>query len=120
MKRDMELVRKILLAVEDAPGGRAPLKIILDGYTEDQIGYHAYLLVDAGLATGAEATSWAEAPKYLLRNLTWAGHEFLAAARNDPRWKKVMATLAEKGETVTIGVLQGLLVAAMKSAVGLL
>jgi hypothetical protein len=30
-----------------------------------------------------------------------------------------MAKLAAKGETVTIGVLQGLLVAAMKSTVGL-
>ena len=38
MKRDPELVRKIILAIEDAPGGNAPQPLHIYGYSEEQIG----------------------------------------------------------------------------------
>jgi len=116
----MELIRKILLAAENAPGGWGPDVPRIEGFTIDQIGYHVYLLVDAGLVKGVDVTTnQSPAPEYWLTCLTWPGHEFLDAARDETRWKKVTGTLLEKGESVTIGVLQGLLVAAMKAAVGL-
>jgi hypothetical protein len=34
--------------------------------------------------------------------LTWEGHEFLDAARDEKRWKKAMSTVKEKGGTITI------------------
>jgi hypothetical protein len=55
MKRDLELIRNITLAVENTPTGYVQEKIEIDGYSKDQIGYHAYLLVDAGLAKGLDA-----------------------------------------------------------------
>jgi len=120
MKRDMELIRKILLAVEASPSAYAPYPLIIKGYTDTQTAYHSYLLIDAGLVHGHVSIELdSESPLAPIEKLTWAGHEFLDAARDDTRWKKVTRTLLEKGETVTIGVLQGLLVAAMKSAVGL-
>jgi len=120
MKRDMELIRKILLAVEGSPGGWALAELKINGYTEAQTWYHKYLLVDAGLAIGVDmAVDQSPAPEYVLRSLTWAGHEFLDAARDDTRWKRAMKLVEEKGGAVTLGVLQGLLVAAMKSALNL-
>ena len=56
MKRDMELIRKIVLTVEDAPGGFAPREIKIDGYTDDQIRYHAHLMIQAELAKGSDVT----------------------------------------------------------------
>ena len=50
MKRDPDLIRKIILAVEDLPTGLVLDKIKIDGYTREQIGYHSYLIVDSGLA----------------------------------------------------------------------
>jgi len=59
MKRDMELIRKMVLAVEDAPTGFAPHPLKIAGYTKEQVGYHAYLMVDHGLAKGPRVTTLA-------------------------------------------------------------
>ena len=71
MKRDMELIRKMVLAVEDAPTGFAPHPLKIAGYTEEQVGYHAYLMVDHGLAKGTRVTTLASTgPQWVLRHLT--------------------------------------------------
>ena len=60
-----------------------------EGYTPSQVGYHAYLLVDACLAKGVDVTTHgSQAPAALITSLTWAGYEFAEAARDDTRWKK--------------------------------
>ena len=43
MKRDLDLIRKIVLTVEDLPTGNVPEEIEVDGYTSEQVGYHSYL-----------------------------------------------------------------------------
>ena len=119
MKRDLELIRKMVLAIEDASSGWAP-DLKFDGYSDAQVGYHAYLLIDAGLARGQDAsTMGSDAPEGFITSLTWAGHEFADAARDETRWKKAMGVVQEKGGTVTIGVLTQLLIALMKGALGL-
>jgi uncharacterized protein DUF2513 len=35
-------------------------------------------------------------PELLLTNLTWAGHEFADAARDEKRWKKAMQSFERK------------------------
>jgi hypothetical protein len=119
MKRDMDLIRKILLEVEGSPSDKDFEDLKIDGYTDEEVEYHAWLLIDAKLAHGYVTLPDVGYPHPEVKCLSWSGHEFLDAARDDTRWKKVTRTLLEKGETVTIGVLQGLLVASMKSAVGL-
>ena len=97
MKRDMNLIRKLVLAIEDDPNGYAPRDIEIDEYTPDQINYHAYLIVDAGLAEGERVdTMNSRGPEVLLTNLTWAGHEFADAARDEKRWKRAMAIVRRK------------------------
>lgn len=119
MKRDLDLIRKILLTIEDAPNGYAPdLKI--DGYTDEQVGYHAYLIINAGLAVGDDVSSTGtNSPEGMITNLNWAGHEFAEAARDDTRWKKAMGIVKEKGGSITMDVLKDLLTSLMKGAIGL-
>jgi hypothetical protein len=118
VKRDLELIRKMVLAIEDAPGWAPDLKF--EGYTDTQVGYHAYLLLDAGLARGEPIFEMgSEAPGGFINNLSWAGHEFADAARDETRWRKAMGVVQDKGGTVTIGVLTQLLVALMRGALGL-
>ncbi|MDD5761177.1 MAG: DUF2513 domain-containing protein [bacterium] len=120
MKRDLELIRKMVLAIEASHSGWAPNNFEFEGYTEAQVGYHAYLLINAGLAKGVDASSMgSESPKGFISSLTWAGHEFADAARDETRWRKAMGVVQEKGGTVTIGVLTQLLVSLMKGALGL-
>lgn len=120
MKRDLELIRKMVLAIEAAPSGWAPNDLKFEGYTDEQVGYHAYLLIDAGLAKGEDVSGFgSESPKGFINSLTWDGHEFADAARDGARWRKAMGIVQEKGGTVTIGVLTQLLVSLMKGALGL-
>lgn len=119
MKRDLDLIRKMLLAAEEAPSGFAP-KFEFEGYTDAQIGYHSYLLIDAGLASGADVTTHgSDGPEALLSSLTWEGHEFIDAARDESRWNKAKSIVAEKGGGVTLDVLKALLVKLAKGALGL-
>jgi hypothetical protein len=60
-----------------------------------------------------------EAPEGFITNLTWAGHEFADAARDETRWKKAMGFVKEKGGAVTIGVLTQLLISLMRGAFGI-
>lgn len=119
MKRDLDLIRKMLLVIEDSPSGWAPdLKI--EGYSDTQVGYHAYLMIDAGLARGNDvSTSGSQAPEGLITNLTWAGHEFAEAARDETLWKKAMGIVAEKGGNITLDVMKQLLISLMRGTLGL-
>lgn len=119
MKRDMDLIRKILLAIEESPEGWAP-RLEIENYSDVAIGYHAYLLIDAGLAHRDDATPMgSEAPEGLITHLTWEGHEFAEAARDDNRWNQAMGVVAEKGGDVTLDVMKQLLVSLMRGSLGL-
>jgi hypothetical protein len=97
MKRDMELIRKMVLLVEDDPSSRAP-NINIEGYTAEQISYHAYLLVDSGLAVGSNLTdSNNSGLEYVINHLTSAGHDFVDSARTQYIWDEVMADMRKKG-----------------------
>ena len=49
----------------------------------------------------------------------WAGHDFLANAKNDTIWKKVLADAEQKGISVSLAVLDGLLKKAAQKYLGL-
>jgi hypothetical protein len=118
MKRDMDLVRRILLVCEAHEHGYAPRPLAVDGYTDEQIGYHAMLMVEAGLLHGTSISQFGSpSPAYLASSLTWAGHEFLDAARDDTVWAKAKGAAAAAGG-VAFDVLKELLVAYLKDKAG--
>jgi Hypothetical protein (DUF2513) len=120
MKRDMDLIRKMVLAVADAPTGYAPDGLGIEGYTDDQIGHHAYLMIQGGLATGIETTHVrSTSPIAQLTSLTWDGHDFAAMARDDTAWNKVKGVVQEKGGAVSLDVVKALLTQAVKAGLGL-
>jgi hypothetical protein len=92
----------------------------VEGYTPEQVGYHAYLMVQAGLARGSEITHMGSgSPQGMLRSLTWDGHEFAESARDEKRWRQAMGMIEEKGGSVTLSVVTQLLSALAKNALGL-
>jgi hypothetical protein len=120
MKREMDLIRSMVLAVEDAPHGFAVDDLVIDGYTREQIDYHAYLLIQGGLVRGEEISCFGDAsPVGRISSLTWEGHEFAAAARDESRWKEATRIAKEKSGTVTVGVITQFLAALMKAPLGL-
>ena len=113
MKRDMDLARKILFEMEKRP----PLKgtfqqVEVDGYSEEDINYHVMLLDEAGLIKAQNLTSHSGG-RYIPLRLTWQGHEFLDAARDDTRWNKTKDAMAKAGGFV-FEVAKALLIEFMK------
>lgn len=98
MKRDMELIRKIILQIEDSPSPSGRKFEGFEAYTAQQFGYHCYLIVDDGLATGTSvATLGNPGPNYLINHLTSKGHDFAEAARTEFIWGAAMKEVEDKG-----------------------
>jgi hypothetical protein len=92
----MELIRAILLKVEESEGFGS--EVTIPGFTPDQVGYHNYLLVDAGLEVGTDVTHLgSKCREFVINDLTWAGHDFLDAAREPERWKKAQTIFSKMG-----------------------
>lgn len=115
MKCDRNLVRKMLLEIENQESGYAPGNIVIEDYNQEQIRYHAYIMTQGGLIESISCTNLnSNSPQAIPKNLTWAGHEFIATARNDTLWKKAMNMVNEKGGSITISALSQLLGSLMK------
>src|SRR5688500_9150721 len=98
MKRDMELVRRIVLTLEDHEHGYAPSDLFLPGYSQEQIGYHVLLMAEGDLLIGTELSAQGDpSPRALATRLTWKGHEFADAARNDTIWSQAKALMTKAG-----------------------
>jgi Hypothetical protein (DUF2513)/Restriction endonuclease len=109
MKRDLNLVRELVLMIEDSPKGWAP-ELCVEGYSQSQVGYHAHLLIEAGLARGVDVTNLlSESPQSLITDLTWAGHEFAELARDEDRWSKTISTITKGSRAITFEALRVLL-----------
>lgn len=114
MKRDWDLIRKILIVAElkDSPSGWIMPKI--EGFSADEVSYHTNLLIQANLIDGIDLTT-ADGYEFGIINLTWDGHEFLDASRNDNTWKKVKKQLGSKLASLTFELIKEVLVSIAKS-----
>ena len=110
-----------MLAVEDSPTGAVRHELQIEGYTPEQIGYHSYLVVNAGLAEGTNVGTMFDTggPKWRIRHLTSAGHDFADAARNDTIWHKATGIVKDKVGGVTLDVFKQVLASVIKGTLGL-
>jgi Hypothetical protein (DUF2513) len=116
LKRNLDLIRKLVLAVEDLPTGMVLTSIELDGHSAEEIGYHSYLAVDSGLARGVDIQTLDDtSPNWQLLHLTSEGHDFADAARSESTWKKAKTIIAAKGGGFTFEVVKQVLVSVIKS-----
>ncbi|HKP05207.1 MAG TPA: DUF2513 domain-containing protein [Chthoniobacterales bacterium] len=115
MKRDMNLIRSLLLLYE----GEEP-KPDLSEWTEDQQVYHSALLVEAKLVDGSILPDHTGYPRgTAVLRLTWDGHEFLDAARNESAWKSIRKKAVTAGVSLTFPVLKTLLTHYIKEKLGI-
>ena len=109
MKRDLALARRIMLDIEaagaDGRGHSGWDALIGDGYTPGAIQYHVQLLNDAGLIHAEELIPGQWWPE----RMTWAGHEFLDAARSEARWNQATRRVEEAGGSAPFEVVYELL-----------
>lgn len=88
MKRDMDLVRKILLAYEENEDSGAFFYPKIDGYQEKIINHHRGIMCDASLLEPIYHPRIDRYEGILGYRITWFGHDFLDASREETRWNK--------------------------------
>ncbi|PKV63379.1 DUF2513 domain-containing protein [Pontibacter ramchanderi] len=87
MKRNIDLVRQILLKTEELGFLNRSFELSIEDYSKEEISYHVKLLAQAGYLE-AEYISCKELTEWNPISLTWSGHEFLDAARDNTVWNK--------------------------------
>jgi hypothetical protein len=103
MKRDLDLLRDILLKVESD----GKLEIPGD-HTDEEIAEHAQQLLDEDLAEGVVVPNRQGVPcQAAITRLKSAGHDFLGLIRNEEAWTKIKAYVADKLPGWTISSVKG-------------
>jgi hypothetical protein len=102
MKRDMDVIRAIILNVE---GDKYPYggRVNLPGVSEETCAYHVALMIDAGLVEGHVIKSiscpYAAAG---IERLTSAGHDFCDGIKHDTIWNKAKGLAGSLGLPVVV------------------
>lgn len=98
MRRDMELIRKILFAIEEQYVDVLLFNLKVTGYDFKIIAYHCDLLHQAGLLKEYKS-QYASDELYVfcVGALTWEGHDYLDKIRSDTVWNKTKAVINDRG-----------------------
>ncbi|NFO98770.1 DUF2513 domain-containing protein [Clostridium botulinum] len=103
MKRDMELIRKILLYIEKNYVDVVLYNIDINGYEFKTIAYHCKLCYKAGLICNyGDCYDERGITNFGIGSLTWDGHEFLEKIKDETIWNKTKKIMQEKGIKFTI------------------
>jgi hypothetical protein len=119
MKRDFDLVREILLRVEEDERATGPawINLSIAGRDHVEVSHHVQLLDEAGLLEAKNLTGLNNFEWQPIR-LTWAGHEFLDAARDEERWEKAKDLTIKKAGNLSFEVLRFYLIEILRGTLG--
>lgn len=124
MKRDWDLVFKILDQMEEAPANqltRIRAKDFPD-YDENTINEHLSLLANRGLIDGRimkSGTGPIRIAAVFTEALTWEGHDFIANARTPGVWERVKTALSERSAEASYEIVRDLAAAYARQKFGL-
>ena len=122
MKRNMDLVRSILLAIEaseDDPRGWVELASF-EGLSDTEVSYHVKLMDQAGLIEADDlSTGGEDGFRWQAKGLTWDGHEFLDAARKNSVWERAKRQTLDKTGGLSLELLKTALINIGKQAIEL-
>lgn len=98
MKRDWDLIREVLLAVEANSSRELHFDVGEDD--ERKTAEHAFLLWKSGFLDGVNASSM-DGDYVIVTGLTWAGHDLLQTIQSKPVWERIKSTAQEKSIDLT-------------------
>lgn len=123
LKLNHDCVRAVLLAIEELRPDQllytdnSQSSSILADFSNEDILYSVERLLEAGYIDAIDASSM-DGSSYLVKNITWSGHQFLDNIRDDGIWKKTKAT-ASKLTGVSLPILTELANSFIKQKLGL-
>ena len=118
MKRDMDLIRLILLEIENSEPYEI-LRLDLCGYEDSEVNYHLELLISHGLVAGKMNYAGGMRASPVVR-LEMEGHDLLDNIRTESIWKNTKAFLNSEGvKNVSVELLKTAAQSIAKSHLGL-
>ncbi|KKC27243.1 DUF2513 domain-containing protein [Sphingomonas sp. SRS2] len=96
MRRDSDLIRAILLAIENEDRCEVLRMPDINGYDDETVHFHARLLVEKGFLKTYFPDRAGRQPWTCIR-LTWEGYDFLDAIRDPVVWRWVKHSAAKVG-----------------------
>jgi hypothetical protein len=101
MKRDLDLVRQLMLQIEALPAS-PPVQYRADEVEDSVLLKHLEMLISAGLVAGKISQSHgARGDVISISGLTWEGHEWVEMVRSQALWNEVKTTLMERAGAMT-------------------
>ncbi|TAN62565.1 DUF2513 domain-containing protein [bacterium] len=121
MKRDFDLIRRLMKDIESVPAGKKYKDIgyLLPDYDADTVYKHISLLLDANLIKGRTVNLMRGISGVVIDGLTWSGHDFLDAAKDDTLWNKAKETVLTPAVAITFELLCDWLKQQAKEKLGL-
>jgi hypothetical protein len=120
MKRDLDLIRLLLLEIEKREEAFSSEDLTVNGYDSKQISYHIGLLRDAKFL---DVSSEKQLPNgfktYTIWAITFSGHDYLDAVRQSKIWQLVKDTAKQAGASLTVELAKGLAVQIASQLLGL-
>jgi hypothetical protein len=97
MKRDMDLVRQIMLRIEALPAGQ-PMQFRMGEVEDPVLIAHLEMMIGGGLVNGKiTQPQGTRGAVIIISDLTWCGHEWIETVRADDVWRQTTATAQEQG-----------------------
>jgi hypothetical protein len=121
MKRDLDLVRDILIAVEAVPAAQTIRNSDIAPEADPfVVSEHIQLLESAGFLNAIISRELGNSrPRTcVIQGLTWEGHEYLDAVRSPEIWTKTKQALAKVGGSAGLEVIKQLASAIIKQQLG--
>lgn len=111
MRRDMDLIRELLLKLEalDVPPGSLTTiypgepELSVEGFSSDAVSHHLRMLESGGMLEGPDDGAFSADGALLFWELTWKGRDFIDSVRDPETWAKTKkGALAAGGFTVDL------------------
>lgn len=102
MKRDMDLIRLILLEIEKAEENEVE-NMNIDGYSKEDIVFNAKLLKQNNMIENFEEDVL---ENYYIGSLTWGESDYLDSIRDNSKWKRIKSVIKEKALPFTFDIVK--------------
>ena len=118
MKRDLDLLRVILLRIEEAESN-IENRDFYDLDNPQIIGFHIQLLIDADFIASYSISTLGNPNYFIIQRLTFAGCEYLDAVRDKGIWGQAKQKLSSVGGSASLDVVTSLCSALAKAQLGI-
>lgn len=117
MKRDMDLIRRMLLAAEEATTPIPDTAFADAEHTRALVAHNIEIMRQAGLVKATGSSDLSGNSFATIESVTWAGHEFADAVRNDTIWSRTKQQVASTAGAATLDIVKQVAVGLLTNVV---